>query len=103
VPRLTERPIQVIEGACARGFRQRRERRPIDSTALTAVVSGWPNHGSPAGIYETKITVNQMYVQYRIPANGDQHFPAFGVHGRNLADRGHPVCAFTAAQCGERR
>src|SRR4026209_1199891 len=40
--------------------------------------------GAPAG---GEITVNQMYVQYQVPPNGDRHVPVVMVHGCCLSSK----------------
>jgi pimeloyl-ACP methyl ester carboxylesterase len=40
--------------------------------------------GAPAG---AEITVNQMYVQYQVPPNGDRHLPVVMVHGCCLSSK----------------
>jgi hypothetical protein len=47
---------------------------------LTAPAGG---RGGPAG----DITVNQMYVQYQVPPNGDRHVPVVMVHGCCLSSK----------------
>ena len=41
----------------------------------------------PAGTPQGDITVNQMYVQYQIPVNGNQHVPVVMVHGCCLSSK----------------
>jgi len=40
--------------------------------------------GAPAG---GEVTVNQMYVQYQVPPNGDRHVPVVMVHGCCLSSK----------------
>ena len=51
-----------------------------DSKSLTAA----PGPGGPGG---GDITINQMYVQYQIPQDGDRHVPVVMVHGCCLSSK----------------
>ncbi|HEX5110102.1 MAG TPA: hypothetical protein VFV95_16740 [Vicinamibacterales bacterium] len=53
-----------------------------EKKALTAAAV--PGRGAGAG---GDITVNQMYVQYQIPVNGDRHVPVVMVHGCCLSSK----------------
>src|ERR1700744_1378484 len=43
--------------------------------------------GRGGGFGSGDITVNQMYVQYQIPENGDRHLPVVMVHGCCLSSK----------------
>jgi hypothetical protein len=53
-----------------------------ETKTLPAPASG-PGAGAAAG----EITVNQMYVQYQVPPNGNQHVPVVMVHGCCLSSK----------------
>ena len=54
-----------------------------EKKALPALPQGGRG-GAPAG---GEITVNQMYVQYQVPPNGDRHVPVVMVHGCCLSSK----------------
>ena len=43
--------------------------------------------GARGGFGTGDITINQMYVQYQIPQNGDRHIPVVMVHGCCLSSK----------------
>src|SRR5207249_6039079 len=52
-----------------------------ESKSITAAGPG------PRGGGSGEITINQMYVQYQIPVNGEQHVPVVMVHGCCLSSK----------------
>jgi pimeloyl-ACP methyl ester carboxylesterase len=46
-----------------------------------------PNVPGPPGAGGGEVTINQMYVQYQTPPNGDQHVPVVMVHGCCLSSK----------------
>ncbi|HEY7187032.1 MAG TPA: hypothetical protein VH436_10815 [Vicinamibacterales bacterium] len=54
-----------------------------ESKALPAAPAAQGRGGGPGG----DVTVNQMYVQYQIPPNGDRHLPVVMVHGCCLSSK----------------
>jgi hypothetical protein len=54
-----------------------------DTKALPAAPAAQGRGGAPGG----DVTVNQMYVQYQIPPNGDRHLPVVMVHGCCLSSK----------------
>ena len=54
-------------------------------TKTSQYLSGNPN--GPGGGQPGDITVNQMYVQYQIPLNGNRHTPVVMVHGCCLSSK----------------
>src|SRR3984957_6998481 len=46
-----------------------------------------PAAGGRGGFGAGDITINQMYVQYQIPVNGDRHVPVVMVHGCCLSSK----------------
>jgi hypothetical protein len=84
----------AVLGACSSAHAQRR----IDLDAPLAIASQGsffvggetkalePPPGAPPGA-GGDITVNQMYVQYQVPAGGDRHVPVVMVHGCCLSSK----------------
>jgi hypothetical protein len=54
-------------------------------TKTSKYLSGNPN--GPGGGQPGDITINQMYVQYQIPVNGNRHTPVVMVHGCCLSSK----------------
>ena len=46
-----------------------------------------PGSGGPPALGGGDITINQMYVQYQIPVNGNRHVPVVMVHGCCLSSK----------------
>src|SRR5262245_27279919 len=54
-----------------------------ESKSIAGAAPAQGRGGAPAG----DVTVNQMYVQYQIPPNGDRHVPVVMVHGCCLSSK----------------
>jgi pimeloyl-ACP methyl ester carboxylesterase len=80
--------------AAAQGKKNDESRKPLtlasqgsffvggESKTLAAVAGRGGVFGSPG-----EITINQMYVQFQIPPNGDRHVPVVMVHGCCLSSK----------------
>jgi hypothetical protein len=54
-----------------------------ESKSIAGAAPAQGRGGAPAG----EVTINQMYVQYQIPPNGDRHLPVVMVHGCCLSSK----------------
>jgi hypothetical protein len=62
-------------------------KKPLVLASQGSFFVGGETKSLPAGPAPGDVTVNQMYVQYQIPVNGNQHVPVVMVHGCCLSSK----------------
>ena len=83
-----KRPALILAIAIALPCSAQDKRRDeIKKPLLLASQGSFFVGGESKGVTGGDITVNQMYVQYQIPPNADQHAPVVMVHGCCLSSK----------------
>jgi hypothetical protein len=84
-PILVLVPVLVISSLLsAQTKRPDESKKPLVLASQGSFFVGGESKALPAG---GDITINQMYVQYQAPVNGDQHVPVVMVHGCCLSSK----------------
>src|SRR6185295_17330580 len=85
--------LTVASGIAAQNKSQKEAQKPLVLESQGSFFVGGETKSLPAppagarGFGGGDITINQMYVQYQIPPNGDRHVPVVMVHGCCLSSK----------------
>jgi len=77
--------LSVMAGAT--GSAQDKNRNDLKKPLVIASQGSFFVGGEKKSIQAGDVTVNQMYVQYQIPSNGNRHLPVVMVHGCCLSSK----------------